>query len=449
MVFRLAYLHIGLPKTGSTSLQAFLAANRPALKKQGFRYAVSLGQPENWRLSLYMQPWQARDLGQSLPTRHERMGISSPAAWDDFCIDVEERLERELAGLDAGIETLLLSDSSVCSVRVGRNGVERLKAFLDRYFEEIRVVVYLRRQDDFLISCYTTALETGFGSTMAEWIAHEHDLLINYANVLDLWAEIFGADKLSPRLYRRDRWPNGDLFADFAQAIGLDSIEGFQRPENKNVSLDPLAQELMRQLNRRYSLIGPIDDHQGRASFFRYLQSHRQGPGQSPSWRARRALMARYAESNEAMQRRWFPDEPDLFRMEKTAPEGTKLAPRQLSSHMLLEILAGVIGHFSQDLKLKDADCAELEGKLYDNQGKSEEAVRAYGRALTLDPSREKIRLRRLRVLLNARREKEAAAELTILRSQQERLSEAQVREIGKWEAVLKRRAEMSAARNA
>lgn len=35
------YLHIGVPKTGTTSVQNFLYTNRQVLQKQGFLYPVS------------------------------------------------------------------------------------------------------------------------------------------------------------------------------------------------------------------------------------------------------------------------------------------------------------------------------------------------------------------------------------------------------------------------
>lgn len=37
------YVHIGLPKTGTTSIQEFLFANHAQLKQQGYLYPVSLG----------------------------------------------------------------------------------------------------------------------------------------------------------------------------------------------------------------------------------------------------------------------------------------------------------------------------------------------------------------------------------------------------------------------
>jgi hypothetical protein len=40
---RVAYIHIGLPKTGSTSLQAFFRANRDILDERGIIYPDTTG----------------------------------------------------------------------------------------------------------------------------------------------------------------------------------------------------------------------------------------------------------------------------------------------------------------------------------------------------------------------------------------------------------------------
>lgn len=91
------YLHIGLPKSGSTFLQSAIGGNRAALREHGYAYpyvrqegmfhaAVEVaGNPEHWGLSreevdgtfaALLQ--RGRDLGRTVVISHEIFGAASP-----------------------------------------------------------------------------------------------------------------------------------------------------------------------------------------------------------------------------------------------------------------------------------------------------------------------------------------------------------------------------------
>ncbi|HHY1340405.1 TPA: hypothetical protein ACV09T_001846, partial [Campylobacter jejuni] len=45
-----AYIHIGTPKTGTTSIQKFLTLNREILKQNGYYYPNAFDEKEYWYL---------------------------------------------------------------------------------------------------------------------------------------------------------------------------------------------------------------------------------------------------------------------------------------------------------------------------------------------------------------------------------------------------------------
>lgn len=50
-----AYVHIGTPKTGTTTIQTFMAKNNEALKQKGFLYSTSIiAGWQHWRLSSWV-----------------------------------------------------------------------------------------------------------------------------------------------------------------------------------------------------------------------------------------------------------------------------------------------------------------------------------------------------------------------------------------------------------
>ncbi len=97
------YLHLGLPKSGSTFLQSVIGGNRAALKEHGYAYpyvqqegmfhaAVEMaGNPEHWGLSredvdgtFDAMLQRGRDLGRTVVISHEIFGAASPAQVEEI-----------------------------------------------------------------------------------------------------------------------------------------------------------------------------------------------------------------------------------------------------------------------------------------------------------------------------------------------------------------------------
>jgi hypothetical protein len=91
------YLHIGLPKSGSTFLQSVVGGNRAALKEHGYVYPYvqqegmfhaaveTAGHPENWGLTraevdgtFAAMLQRGRDVGRTVVISHEIFGAASP-----------------------------------------------------------------------------------------------------------------------------------------------------------------------------------------------------------------------------------------------------------------------------------------------------------------------------------------------------------------------------------
>ena len=58
-------IHIGTPKTGTTSIQAFLSSNRELQMANGFHYSRSLGEKNQRRIAIYSGAYeQVKDLSR-------------------------------------------------------------------------------------------------------------------------------------------------------------------------------------------------------------------------------------------------------------------------------------------------------------------------------------------------------------------------------------------------
>ncbi len=240
---RRLFLHIGYPKTGTTALQAFLAANGAALAAQGVLY------PSAGRLHRYGRLDDAH-YGASFA-----MGLG---AWDrpaDVAIPegVGAAIAAEAAA--AGAERVVVSSEYFATA----GPAERARVQAEFADFEMRIVCYLRRHDDALESAYAQAVKTvadpPWGASVEGYVVHELGMgtfSYDYLGVLRQWAHSFGTPAITVRPYERAQ-NQPDIAADFLRVIGVEDGPGFVRPPRANPSIGPRTAAAI-QLVRRTGL---------------------------------------------------------------------------------------------------------------------------------------------------------------------------------------------------
>ena len=189
---RTLYIHVGLPKTGSSSIQRFLVDNRAALLAAG----LGLG------------PFMTMASGKSLPLRQAIAGRGLP------------QVMAELAASPG--QNLVVSDEHLSSILVDEAEATAVRDAALPHFRPV-VVVFLRRQDYWHESLYTQNVKTTYAGTMQ---AYTESVLADYAADFDFdgciarLERLFGAENLRVLLFRDDG-PN-DAVADFLAALDLD-----------------------------------------------------------------------------------------------------------------------------------------------------------------------------------------------------------------------------------
>ena len=148
---RSAILLIGTEKTGTTTLQHFLAANREALARRGFVYPAFCGALNHTGLAAYALDPAKRDPIRepfgALPRRTSRRCGRGCA-------------QRRRRSSDGGATAIFCSEHCHSRLKTAAE-VEALRDFLGGFFDEVRIGVYLRRQDQVALSLYSTRLKSG------------------------------------------------------------------------------------------------------------------------------------------------------------------------------------------------------------------------------------------------------------------------------------------------
>jgi hypothetical protein len=231
---------MGSGKTGTSSIQHFLHRNRSRLAELGHLYPQTPGRTRHTRLGLFIQPDDALD---DIPSWHRQKASTA----EEFRRRFRRRLFREIN--QSGLSRVLMSDEALYGSP--QQALRRLRRFTDRIAGSLRLVVYLRRQDDHLVSRYQQVVKVGETRRLDERIQQVNlSDTYDYHARLRMWERLLGPTELVVRRFERSSFVDGSLYQDFFQAVGIDARAGeMEQVEPVNESLDAESVEFLRILN--------------------------------------------------------------------------------------------------------------------------------------------------------------------------------------------------------
>ncbi|MFS2319212.1 hypothetical protein RMQ97_14845 [Maricaulis sp. D1M11] len=300
-------LHIGFPKTGTTSIQAGLAGSRLSLAESGFFYPQVIGERNHFALEAY-----AAKYGDKHST-HTVLGIFSDEDLNAFKEDIRERLLAEVSEDGKNCNTVLLSNEGLAGLSSDAE-FSRLKELLDPIGDITKVICYIRRQDLNAVSNYTTYLKTG-GTRQRILLDYPKDsnAYIFYGKKLKLWSKWVGIENVDVRIFDPLHLTGGDIFVDFKFAAGLPDEIDISVDTRTNPSLTPAACEFLRRFNERFPRFVDGKNNPLRSGVREMLEERYPGSGIVPSRAEAEHFMRQFASSNEYIRANWFPRRESLF----------------------------------------------------------------------------------------------------------------------------------------
>ncbi len=226
------FLHIGMPKTGTTSLQHFLTDNRYRLQRHGLEVPVfdldskgaGLGRNAHWMTAYYDEP--------------------------NVCEKCYAQLKKALKKY----EKVVITDEGIYNDLFSKpDMISRLKAKIDEFGEDMKVIMYVRRQDNYIYSAWAQRAKMRYTETLDELLQRESYLKrLNYLDVLEEVTEVVGLENVIVRVYENGKYEgNGNtIFSDFLKIFGIEFTDEFELPEKTfNTSLHDVVLETKRRLN--------------------------------------------------------------------------------------------------------------------------------------------------------------------------------------------------------
>lgn len=239
------YLCIGTQKTGTTYLQRFMAENREALKKQGYCYPdLTLG------MNRMFENRNAHFL-----TYLSTIGEEEECRADEA---EKKRMAYEILGeLAKEYSNIVLSDETIWyQCKKKENFWTELLEEFHKIGCEVKVIVYLRRQDQVISSLWNQRLKgmPGITYTFLEFIEQGRFkwFPLNYYSHLQKIAGYVGKENLTVRVFERGQFggSQNSLLTDYLDAINVTLTDDFHQPEEEvNFGLSGNFIEMKRIIN--------------------------------------------------------------------------------------------------------------------------------------------------------------------------------------------------------
>ena len=344
-------LHVGAQKTGSSALQRFFTANRDLLSRAGCAYpqlpfperslrdsnaevlaraCASLAKdgddPSNWRS--YLGPEYLSAFEDALEG-HGRILVSEEMLW----------MSVRGIGLDRreGIREHALIWQTLAHI------------FEHLGIDDLHIIVYLRRQDEFLSSLWRETVRNGRHAIgFHAWEQQlRSGIVCDYRERIRIIEAALPTCRITVRSYGQPAFGK-DLFHDFCEAASIPWNDAFSLPGRVNASLPFDVADGMRPLlvafpsgYERFTTLAPIAEELGRTV--------PDAPGTTPySPEKRRELKEAFADGNDWISKRfpscsrafegdWDEDRPQWTENRKRSAKYTlTLLRMMLERHPLL-----------------------------------------------------------------------------------------------------------------
>lgn len=280
-------LHIGAAKTGTSAIQAFIRANLSFLDRNGFVVPSRL---------IKLRP---EVTGEHVLGLQSLLNESQPTRLIDAFETLRENLPPE--------KSLLMSAENLSNLG---NHVW-FKDALRQY--DTKVILYLRRQDDLLMSAWQQ-WHSKIRSDFDAWIIDALSQYGHWDRIITDWESVVGEGNVTARLFDPNAFAEGNLLRDFLDALGLDATS--QEPEFEIGTVNPSLSDIITPLVAGNRDIFK-DSHDGEfQNFITSVMGEHYTDKRKVSLisRAQReAIMRHYEGINQRVCRAYFPNRERLF----------------------------------------------------------------------------------------------------------------------------------------
>ena len=224
------YLHVGMPKCGTTALQNILHESRETLKKSSILYPL-LRERDPFHHQLYF----------SL--------MHDPEAF--------EKHSKKIINESHCYQTVILSSENF-SWNSNINVAQKVHDRFSGHYENIKIVIYFRNIYSYLNSWYSEHIQSyeNQGTTLpSEFLSPSRLAAAKLPRIHNIWATVFGAENIITKIYDKNVFKETPIEEDFLSVINPQKTYQLNKIDRKhNVSLNYQALLLKRHLNSQINI---------------------------------------------------------------------------------------------------------------------------------------------------------------------------------------------------
>lgn len=284
------YIHIGTHKTGTSTIQTFLINNKEALNKENIFF-----------------------LGRF---RKQVTKISEDRNYTkEHLTKLETKLKEKLSEISeirdpSKTATFIISNEKLSGNK--RNGYKNaeevascLNQLLSIFEEKAKIILYLRRQDDFLESLYAQRIYNGQTYSFDEFLDQWDENSFSWERLVRSYEKVFGREQLIVKRYHKDFLPEpSSIIQSFGKIVNSSVLKNFSGTYSTNRGFSHSSLKLL-------NLVGPNLQDQELKVFKKLLR--RSNPKSvfknytllKPS--DRKKIIERYHNGNSWVAENYFP----------------------------------------------------------------------------------------------------------------------------------------------
>ncbi len=292
------YLHIGTEKTGTKSIQYFLSNSKKLLSKNNIYYPTGMDKCFVHKITHW-------PLAAAVTNNNQFVAEEKLLDYRELYAKLKEEIN------EVKEQKIILSAEPFSTNVTNVEDIKKIKDSLSEY--NVKVIVYLRRQDHYFVSLTSTKIKGGMYFENYDFKHHEifNDKdRYDYNILLDKWATVFGKENMLVREYTPKKLLNGSIIDDFSSVVGIERKRLFGKPKqiklqkNKSLSLECLY--FLNDLNRanlidivkRTKVFGKLETYEGKYSSKYILNTEK-----------RMEIMEHFQASNDLVNKNYFNNE--------------------------------------------------------------------------------------------------------------------------------------------
>lgn len=220
------FIHVGSHKTGSTSLQHFLYNKQKYLNKNDFNYFSK----------------NALGLNERDKCSNSWIKINKKNLLNENGVEIKKMHSLCKKLFSSNHQNVILSSENFSWI-FHKKILRSFSIELKKYFYKIKIIIYLRRQDEMAVSFLQECSKKPnlpesrifeFTTRAIPKINSSQYLYLNYYEKLLLWRNTFGKENLIVRCYNKKSLIGGDVVTDFLHVLKIPPIPNVRKLLNRS-----------------------------------------------------------------------------------------------------------------------------------------------------------------------------------------------------------------------